>query len=94
MFRRAISISRRPAFVSPVRLAWALTIHKGQGQTYSHVIVDFGRGTFTHGQAYVALSRCKDLEGLVLKKPLERNHIIVDERIVAFMNACRGQHTS
>jgi ATP-dependent exoDNAse (exonuclease V) alpha subunit len=77
----------------PMRLAWALTIHKGQGKTYSHVIVDFGRGTFAHGQAYVALSRCKNLEGLVLKRPLEHNHVMVDERIVEFMNACEGQQT-
>lgn len=69
----------------PIRLAWAITIHKGQGKTYNNVIVDFGRGTFTHGQAYVALSRCRSLEGMILKTPLIRRHIMIDERINTFM---------
>ncbi len=69
----------------PIRLAWAITIHKGQGKTYNNVIVDFGRGTFTHGQAYVALSRCRSLEGMILKTPLIKRHIIIDERVNAFM---------
>ena len=70
----------------PIRLAWAITIHKGQGKTYNNVIVDFGRGTFTHGQAYVALSRCRSLEGMILKTPLVRRHIMIDERVNSFMN--------
>jgi len=69
----------------PIRLAWAITIHKGQGKTYSNVVVDFGRGTFTHGQAYVALSRCRSLDGMILKTPLVRRHIMIDERITNFM---------
>ena len=69
----------------PIRLAWAITIHKGQGKTYNNVIVDFGRGTFTHGQAYVALSRCRSLEGMILKTPIVRRHIMIDERINHFM---------
>lgn len=69
----------------PIRLAWAITIHKGQGKTYNNVIVDFGRGTFTHGQAYVALSRCRSLEGMILKTPLIKRHIIIDERVSRFM---------
>ena len=69
----------------PIRLAWAITIHKGQGKTYNNVIVDFGRGTFTHGQAYVALSRCRSLEGMILKTPLIRRHIMIDERVNTFM---------
>ena len=69
----------------PVRLAWAVTIHKSQGKTFTKVVVDIGRGTFAHGQAYVALSRCTHFEGLILKKPILRHHIILDQNVVAFM---------
>jgi ATP-dependent DNA helicase PIF1 len=78
----------------PIRLAWAITIHKGQGKTYNNVIVDFGRGTFTHGQAYVALSRCRSLEGMILKTPLIRRHIMIDERINAFMKNMTSENRS
>lgn len=70
----------------PIKLAWAVTIHKGQGKTYDKVIVDFGTGTFASGQAYVALSRCRTIEGLTLKTPLERRHIITDKRVRDFMH--------
>ena len=69
----------------PLRLAWAVTIHKGQGKTFEKIIVDIGKGTFTHGQAYVALSRCTSLQGIVLKKPIEKNHIWMDWRVVKFL---------
>lgn len=69
----------------PLRLAWAITIHKSQGKTFEHVILDIGRGAFTHGQTYVALSRCTSLEGLVLKKPLQKKHIWMDWRVVNFL---------
>ena len=69
----------------PLRLAWAITVHKSQGQTYNSVVIDMGRGAFAHGQTYVALSRCTSLDTLYLKRPLTYNDIIVDPAIVSFM---------
>lgn len=68
----------------PLRLAWAVTIHKAQGKTFDKVIIDMGRGAFEHGQTYVALSRCRTLEGIVLKNPLKPRDIMTDPRIVEF----------
>ncbi len=68
----------------PLKAAWAVTIHKSQGQTFDHVVIDIGSGTFAYGQMYVALSRCRTLEGVVLKQPLKPHHIKVDERILEF----------
>lgn len=73
----------------PLKLAWAITIHKSQGQTYTSVAIDMGRGAFAHGQAYVALSRCKSLEGLYLKRILVRQDIIVEPKITEFMKRRR-----
>ncbi|MBD3330059.1 AAA family ATPase [Candidatus Peregrinibacteria bacterium] len=69
----------------PVRLAWAVTIHKSQGKTFDNVIIDIGWGTFAHGQLYVALSRCTSLGGIILKKPIQKRHIIMDQRIHKFI---------
>jgi ATP-dependent exoDNAse (exonuclease V) alpha subunit len=73
----------------PVRLAWAVTIHKSQGKTYDRVAIDLGRGAFEHGQSYVALSRCKRLDGVFLKKPLRATDIMLDEQVVEFYSRMR-----
>ena len=68
----------------PIRLAWAITIHKSQGLTFSRVVIDFTGGVFAGGQAYVALSRCTSLEGIQLKKQISRADIFVRPEIVSF----------
>lgn len=68
----------------PLRLAWALTIHKAQGLTLDKVYVDLGRGTFAHGQTYVALSRCRSLEGLALARPLSRSDLMFDPEALRY----------
>lgn len=70
----------------PLRPAWALTIHKAQGLTFDQVHVDFGRGAFAHGQTYVALSRCRSLEGLTLSRHLRRTDVRVDDAAFAFLD--------
>ena len=73
----------------PLRLAWAITIHKSQGKTFQKVAVDFGRGSFAHGQTYVALSRATSLRGLKLIRPLTMESIIVDEVVLEFLNSIK-----
>jgi ATP-dependent DNA helicase PIF1 len=70
----------------PLKLAWAITIHKSQGKTFDKVLLDLGGGAFEHGQLYVALSRCRTLEGIVLRQPIRESDIITDERIVEYYN--------
>lgn len=75
----------------PFMLAWAVTIHKSQGKTFDNVIIDIGRGTFAHGQMYVALSRCTTLSGIVLKKPIQKKHIFMDWKVVKFVTRYQYQ---
>ncbi|WP_339896455.1 helix-turn-helix domain-containing protein, partial [uncultured Algibacter sp.] len=67
----------------PLRLAWSITIHKSQGLTFEKAIID-AQGAFAHGQTYVALSRCKSLEGLVLKSKIHSSQIISDDNVTSF----------
>lgn len=73
----------------PVKLAWAITIHKSQGKTFDNVVIDLGRGAFAHGQLYVALSRCRTLEGIELIREANMADIKMDERVVEFLDMCR-----
>lgn len=68
----------------PLKLAWAITIHKSQGKTFDRLAIDLGRGAFEFGQVYVALSRCRTLEGIILKQKLRPNDIMTDERVIDF----------
>ena len=73
----------------PIMLAWAVTIHKSQGKTFDKVIIDIGRGAFAHGQVYVALSRCTCLDGIILKRPIKKEHIWMDWNVVRFLTKCQ-----
>ena len=68
----------------PIKPAWALTVHRSQGLTFNHVVIDFAGGAFTGGQTYVALSRCTSMEGITLLKPLSERDIIVNMAVVEF----------
>lgn len=68
----------------PIKLAWAITIHKSQGLTFDNVIIDLGAGAFVNGQLYTALSRCRTLNGITLKRKLRHEDIITDSRIINF----------
>jgi ATP-dependent exoDNAse (exonuclease V) alpha subunit len=84
---KELSESSRGSFVQyPIKLAWALTVHKSQGKTFDKVIIDLAGGAFEHGQTYVALSRCKTLAGITLNKEIGNNDVIVDPKIVNYYN--------
>ncbi|WP_396657769.1 ATP-dependent RecD-like DNA helicase [Microbacterium sp.] len=75
----------------PLRLAWAVTIHKSQGKTYDRAVIDLGSGAFAPGQTYVALSRLTSLDGLYLTRPLRPSDIRVDPDVERFMSAAPGR---
>ena len=76
----------------PIRLAWAITVHKSQGLTFTQVQIDFGGGgAFAGGQTYVALSRCTSLDGITLKAPLRQSDIFVRAEVVQFANRYNDQ---
>jgi len=81
---KAISENKIGSYTQmPLRLAWSITIHKSQGLTFEKAIID-AQGAFAHGQTYVALSRCKSLEGLVLKSKIHSSQIISDANVITF----------
>ena len=69
----------------PLKLAWAMTIHKSQGKTFDRVVIDMGSGAFAHGQSYVALSRCRTLDGITLRRPLSDRDLMLDPEVREFL---------
>lgn len=85
---RALDQEKLGSFTQiPLKLAWAVTIHKSQGKTFDRVTIDLGRGAFAAGQTYVALSRCRSFEGLTLMKPVKLQDIRLDYSIVKFVTS-------
>lgn len=74
----------------PLKLAWAITIHKSQGLTFDNIYLDMGRGAFATGQTYVALSRCRTLNGVHLKRPILTSDVQCDGRVQQFFEYVRG----
>lgn len=77
----------------PIRLAWAITVHKSQGLTFNQVKIDFTGGVFAGGQTYVALSRCTSLEGITLQEPIRQSEIFVRNEVKQFARQYNNQNT-
>jgi len=75
----------------PLKLAWAITVHKSQGLTFDKVMLDFSGGAFAGGQLYVALSRCVSLEGIVLKTKVSPRDVIVNKEVIAFSKSANNK---
>jgi tetratricopeptide (TPR) repeat protein len=75
----------------PLKLAWAITVHKSQGLTFDKVMLDFSGGAFAGGQLYVALSRCVSLKGIVLKTKISPRDVIVNNEVVSFSKAANNK---
>lgn len=75
----------------PVKLAWAITIHKSQGLTFDNVIIDLGKGAFAHGQLYVALSRCRTLDGIVLSNPISPRDVMASDHVRQFSSGANDE---
>jgi GTPase SAR1 family protein len=83
--QRLVPVSIGKFTQMPVRLAWAITIHKSQGLTFDKAVIDLTHRTFAHGQLYVAISRLRTLDGLFLTCPVRKRDILLDDRIVKFI---------
>ena len=73
----------------PISLAWAITVHKSQGLTFDNIIIHT-KGVFCPGQLYVALSRCRSMEGIISESFIDHKHIIPDNELIAFDKACKA----
>jgi len=75
----------------PIKLAWAITIHKSQGLTFDKLVIDMGDGAFSAGHTYVALSRCTSLEGIKLRTPIKKSDIIVREEVIRLAETANNE---